>query len=111
MDILAGHASCHSPRMSTPRPNDLSNVSEVIRAVVADAQALGIAVDTVATWSKVVVVHMASPLSSESRAALKVKFAHVRYFQTVGTPHNAPDEGFFNDDAAAAVSFPMAWPV
>jgi hypothetical protein len=88
--------------------DDLSSISSAIRSVVAEAKHLGASVDQVAEWSKATVVHMAAPMTDCMRKRLKERFSSLRYFRTTGDPHNPPDEGFFDDAAACAISFPSS---
>lgn len=57
-------------------------------------------------WTKVKqVVHMRRPLTEAIRSTL-ARDPRLRYWFTESTPHNAADEGFSDDIAKVAISFP-----
>jgi len=88
-------------------PNrDLAEVPASIREMVVEAERLGASIETVAQWSKALVVHMAAPMSDPIRNTLQSRVGSMRYFRTDGDPHNPADEGFIDDEGGAAISFP-----
>jgi hypothetical protein len=93
--------------MAQDYPNrDLTGVPTSIRELVAEAESLGASIETVAQWSKALVVHMATPMTEAIRSALQARGGSMRYFRTDGDAHNPPHEGFIDDDGSAVISFP-----
>ena len=80
--------------------------SKAIRAVHQLAEADGNSVETIAQWSKALVVHMRSPLSERLKAKIEEAVPEVRYYEEKGTPHNPADRGYVDDEFM--ISFP--WP-
>lgn len=100
----------HGDAMVQDPDRDLSAVPASVREIVREAERLGASVKTVAQWSKALVVHLAAPMTDDMRNKLKTPGAAVRYFLTDGDPHNPAHEGFIDDDAGAAISFPRRLP-
>ncbi|HEU4956333.1 MAG TPA: hypothetical protein VFT40_01760 [Sphingomicrobium sp.] len=54
------------------------------------------------------VVFMQQPLSIGAHSAIGRELPQLRPYRSEQTPHNPADEGFVDDEADVAVSFPMA---
>ncbi len=65
-------------------------------------------VQTSVGWEKVdEVVHLRQPLTSKVRDVLRADTA-LRYWTSKGSPHDQPSEGFTDDAARVALSFPVS---
>ena len=90
------------PRPDTP---DLSQIkSRAIRAIVDMAIAEGNEITALAPWTKALVAHMRDGLTPDLKEKIAARWPALEYFIQNGTPHNPPDEGYF--DNGFAVSFP-----
>ena len=59
-----------------------------------------------AGWSKVLqVVHMKKPLNASTRSQL-LSNVRLRHWVSEATPHDKAEEGFTDDQASVALSFP-----
>jgi len=93
--------------VSSEQLRELASTQGVILDVLTDVLANGASIETVAKWTKALVIHMKHPLTASTRAELRERFSELRYFQNAGDAHCPPDEGFIDDRAAAAISFPL----
>ena len=82
-------------------------VSAVIMNVLAAAQEAGNSIETVAQWSKALVVHMRLPLTGAMRTKLQKEFSDLRFLRNDKDAHYAPSEDFFDELSATAISFPL----
>jgi hypothetical protein len=83
------------------------SLSAGILSAVAAAMEAGGSVETVAQWSRALVVHMKEPLPEATRAKLQREFADLRFFRHDQDPHYAPSEGFMDERSATGISFPF----
>lgn len=81
--------------------------SAAIQCVLAAAEESGCSIETVAQWSKALVVHMARPLSAPLRSKLQAECSDLRHFRHDSDPHYAASEGFMDERSATAISFPL----
>lgn len=59
-------------------------------------------------WSKAKqVLNMNKPLSNEVRETIINNVKMLEYWKESGTPHNAPEEGFFCNEFQVGLSFPL----
>jgi hypothetical protein len=63
---------------------------------------------SLADWSKVLVAHIGAPLAPDLRVEIEAAWPGRTYFAEPGSPHNAPDEGYTEEEFA--VSFPAPRP-
>lgn len=59
------------------------------------------------SWSKMdLVIYMSKPISLDFKEKYR-SFEHLEYYETKGSPHDKPDEGFYCQRSKISVSFPQ----
>lgn len=78
--------------------------SPAIRDAAERALAAGLTLESVAQWSKALVVHFREPLPDDLKAQIEAAHPALQWYSNDGSPHNEPDCGWV--DGEYAISFP-----
>jgi len=82
--------------------------SIAIMRIIAEARNSGNEIESTSHgWEYAVeVAHMSCPMSSEIRTKFSSE-PNLSYWREDGTPHNAPEEGFYDEFTKEGIVFPF----